>query len=79
MSTARIRLVGALLCTLFVAACGSSASSSSQTSAASAGSSTSSAATTVAASGSPNLSGVTLRIGDQAGTGPKRLSAPPAS
>ena len=61
MSTGRIRLAGALLlCTLFVAACGSSASSSSSQNA---------TAATVASGGPANLSGVTLRVGDQAGTG----------
>ena len=64
MSTGKIRLAGGLLlCALFVAACGSSASSTSQSS------STGATAATVASSGSANLSGVTLRIGDQAGTG----------
>jgi len=59
MSVPRIRLAGALLlCALFVAACGSSSSSR-----------TPATAATVASGGSPNLSGVTLRIGDQAGTG----------
>jgi sulfonate transport system substrate-binding protein len=64
MITGKIRLGGALLlCALFVAACGSSASSTSQSSA------TGATAATVASGGSANLSGVTLRIGDQAGTG----------
>jgi sulfonate transport system substrate-binding protein len=64
MSTGKIRLAGALLlCAVFVAACGSSASSTSQSSA------TAATAATVASGGSANLSGVTLRIGDQAGTG----------
>jgi len=63
MSTGRIRLVGALLlCTLFVTACGSSGSSSKS-------SPTAATAATVAAAGSQDLSGVTLHIGDQAGTG----------
>jgi len=64
MSTGRIRLVGALLlCALFVTACGSSGSSSSQSSA------TGATAATVASGGAQNLSGVTLHVGDQAGTG----------
>jgi sulfonate transport system substrate-binding protein len=59
MSTPKIRLAGALLlCTLFMAACGSSSHSS-----------TAATAATVATGGSSNLSGVTLRVGDQAGTG----------
>ena len=62
MSIGRIRLAGALLlCALFVAACGSSGGSSS--------SATPATAATVASSGSANVSGVTLRVGDQAGTG----------
>src|ERR1700729_173402 len=64
ISTRRIKLAGALLlCAAFVTACGSSSSSSSQAQTANA----------AATSASTGTSDVTLRIGDQAGTGAEAL------
>lgn len=67
MSIRKIVPIGALLlCALFVAACGSSSKSATQ-------SSTTAATAATVAGGSPSVSGVTLHIGDQAGTGAEAL------